>query len=67
MVNSYLDITNIPDDLKIEALCISCAVQPIIEDEDAEEIEGMLNSVPDLNQLTPQAPQKSRRNTLSSD
>ena len=54
MVSSYLDTTKIPDDLKKEALSLSCAIQPIIEEENAEEIKGMLNSVPVLNQVTPE-------------
>ena len=54
MVNSYFDTTKIPDDLKKEALSISFTIQPIIEEEDAEEIEGMLNSVSVPNQLTPE-------------
>ena len=37
-----------------EALSISCTIQPIIKEEDAEEIEGMLNSVSVLNQVTPE-------------
>ena len=40
VVNLYLDATKIPDDLKNEALSISCALQPIIEGEDAEEKRG---------------------------
>ena len=54
VVNSYLDTTKIPDDLKKEALSISCAIQPILEEKDAEEIEGMLNSVSVLDQVTPE-------------
>ena len=54
MVNSYLDTTKIPDDLKKEALSISHMVQTNIEEEDAEDIEGMLNSVPVVNQVTPE-------------
>ena len=42
MVNSYLDTTKIPDDLKKEALFISCTIQLIIEKEDVEETKGML-------------------------
>ena len=49
LIDSYLDTTKIPDDLKKEVLSISHAVKPIIEKEDAEEIEGMLNSVSVLN------------------
>ena len=54
VVNSYLEITKIPNDLKKEALSISCTIQLIIEEEDAEDIEGMLNSVSVLNQVTPE-------------
>ena len=54
MVNSYLDTTKIPDVLKKEALSISCTIQPIIEEQNAEEIEGMLNAVSVLNQVTPE-------------
>ena len=54
VVNLYLDTTKIPDDMKKEALSISCMVQPIVEEEDAEEIEGMLNAVSVLNQVTPE-------------
>ena len=54
MVDSNLGTTKIPDDLKKEALAISCTVQPIIEEEDAEEIEGMLNAASVLNQVTPE-------------
>ena len=54
MVDSYLDTTKRPDDLKKEAHSISCAIQPVIEEEDVEEIEGMLNSVSVLNCVTPE-------------
>ena len=54
MVNSYLDTPKVPDDLKKEALSISCMIQPVIERKDAEEIEGMLNSVSVLKQVTPE-------------
>ena len=53
MVDSYLDTTNIADDLKEETLSIKCVVQLIIEEEDAEGIEDMSNSVSVLNQVTP--------------
>ena len=53
VVDSYLDTTKIPDDLKKEVLSLSCAIQTIIEEKDAEEMEGMLNSVSVLNQVTP--------------
>ena len=42
------------DDLKKEELSISCTVQSIVEGEDAEEIQGMLNSVSVLNQVIPE-------------
>ena len=54
MIDDYLNTTKVPDDLKKEALSISCAIQPIMEEEDAEEIQGMLNSVSVLNQVTPE-------------
>ena len=52
VVDSYLNIKQIADNLIQEALSISCAVQPLIEEEDAEEIEGMLNVVSILNLVT---------------
>ena len=42
----------IPDDLKKEVLSISCIVQPIIEEEDAEVIKSILNIVSFLNQVS---------------
>ena len=54
VVDEYLNTTKVPDDLKKEAQSISCAIQPIMEEEDAEEIKGMLNSVSVLNQVTPE-------------
>ena len=54
MVDEYLNTTKVPDDLKKEALSISCAAQSIVEEEDAEEIQGMLNSVSVLNPVTPE-------------
>ena len=45
VVSSYLERMKIPDDLKAEALSISCALQPIMEEEDKEEIRGLLNTV----------------------
>ena len=53
VVNTYLNTTKVPDDLKKEALSISCTIQPIMEEEDAEEIQSMQNSVSVLNQVTP--------------
>ena len=52
-VDTYLDTTKVLDDLKKEALPISCMIQPVIE-EDANEIKGMLNSVSVLNQISPE-------------
>ena len=54
VVDKYLNTTKVPDDIKKEALSISCAIQPTMEEEDAEEIQGMLNSVSVLNQVTPE-------------
>ena len=54
MVDEYLNTTKVPNDLKKEALSISCATQPIMEEEDAEEIQGRLKSVSVLNQVTPE-------------
>ena len=45
MVDSYLENTKTTDDLKKEALSISCVVQSLIDKEDAEEIKGVLNTV----------------------
>ena len=49
-----MDTNKIPDDLKKETLSISCVIQLIIEEEYAEEIDGMLNSVSVLNQVIPE-------------
>ena len=54
VVDEYLNTTKVPDDLKKEAPSISCTIQPNMEEEDAEEIKGMLNSVSVLNQVTPE-------------
>ena len=54
VVDEYLNTTKVPDDLKKEAQSISCVIQPIMEEEDAEEIKGMLNSVSVLNHVTPE-------------
>ena len=51
VADEYLNTTKVPDDLKKEVPSISCMVQSIIEEEDAEVIQVMLNSV--LNQVTP--------------
>ena len=50
VVDEILSTTKVPDDLKAEAQLISCMIEPIIEEEDAEEIKGMLNSVSVINQ-----------------
>ena len=50
--DEYLNTTKLPGDLK-KAQSISCTIQLIVEEEDAEEIQGMLNSVFVLNQVTP--------------
>ena len=52
VVDEILNTTKVTDDLKAEAQSISCTLQPIMEEEDAEEIKGMLNSVSVLNQVT---------------
>ena len=54
VVDEYLNTTKVPDDLKKEALSISCMVQSIVEEEDVEEIQVMFNSVSLLNQVTPE-------------
>ena len=54
VVDEYLNTTKVPDDLKKEAQSISCTIQPVMEEEDAEEIKGMFNSVSVLNQVTPE-------------
>ena len=42
VVDEYLITTKVPDDLKREAQSISCTIQSIMEEEEAEEIKGML-------------------------
>ena len=54
VVVEYLNTTKVPDDLKKEALSISCTIQPIMEEEYAEEIQVILNFVSVLNQVTPE-------------
>ena len=54
VVDEYLNTAKVLDDLKKEALSISCIIQSIVEEEDAEEIQSMLNSVSVLNQVTPE-------------
>ena len=51
VVDTYLHTTKVPNDLKKEALFISCTIQPVIEEKDAEKIKGMLNSVYVINQV----------------
>ena len=65
VVNEYLNTTKVPDDLKREAQAISCVIQPIMEEEDAEEIKGMLNYVSVLNQVHLRTWQKSKREIQS--
>ena len=62
VVDEYLNTTKVPDDLKKEAQTFSCAIQPIMEEEDAEEIKGMLHSVSVLNQVTPEDMAEERSN-----
>ena len=52
VVDKILSTTKVPDDLKAEAQAISCMIEPIMEEKDAEEIKGMLNSMSVLNQVT---------------
>ena len=54
VVDEYLNTTKVPDDLKRETCSIGCMVQSIAEEEDVKEIQGMLNSVSVLNQVTPE-------------
>ena len=51
MVDSYLETTNIHDDFKKEALSISCMVQSLIEEKNAEEIKDILNAVSVFDQV----------------
>ena len=65
VVDKYLNTTKVPDDLKKEALSISCVVQSIVEEEDAEEIQGVLSSVSVLNQVTPKdMAEEQKRDTI---
>ena len=50
--------------IKKEALSISCVVQSIVEEEDAEEIQDMLNSVSVLNQITPEDMVEEKRDSI---
>ena len=54
VVDKYLNSTKVPDDLKKEALSIGCDIQQNMKEEDADEIQGMLNSMSVLNQVTPE-------------
>ena len=54
VVNEILSTAKVPDDLEAEAQAISCAIEPIMEEKDAEEMKEMLNSVSVLNQVTPE-------------
>ena len=54
VVDEYLNTNKVPDDLKKEEQSISCMIQSIMEEEYADEIQGMLNSVSVLNQVTPE-------------
>ena len=50
-VRWLIQITN---DLKKEALSIRCVVQSLVEEEDTEEIRGVLNAMSIFNQVTPE-------------
>ena len=66
VVDEYLNTTKVLVDLKKEALSISCMVQSIVEEEDVEEIQGMLNSVSVFNQVTPEdMAEEQKRNPYS--
>ena len=67
VVNEYLNTTKVPDDLKREVLSIGCTIQPIIEEEDEEETQGMLNSVSVLIQVTPEDMAEEQKRILSLD
>ena len=54
VVDTYLDTTKVLDELKKEVPLISCVVQPTVEEEHAEEIQSILNSVSVLNQVIPE-------------
>ena len=54
VINSYFETSKIPDDLRNEALSISCAVQSIVEKEDAAEIMVLLNVLSVFDQVTPE-------------
>ena len=54
VVDEILSITKVPNGLKAEAQAIRCVIEPIMEEEDADELKGILNSVSVLNQVTPE-------------
>ena len=54
VVDEILNTTKVPDDLKEKAQSISCIMEPIMEEEDAEEMKQMLNSVSVLDQVKPE-------------
>ena len=58
-----MNTTKVPDDLKREALSISCMVQSIVEEEDVEEIQSVLNYVSVFNQVTPEDMAEERSHT----
>ena len=53
-VDVCLNSTKIPEDLKLEAQNISCAIEPIIGTEDKDEIVSNLNAVFIFYQVTPE-------------
>ena len=53
-VDLYLNSTKIPEDLMQEAQNISCAIEPIIEEEDKNEIVSGVNAVFIFEQVTPE-------------
>ena len=52
-VDLSLNSTKIPEELKQEAQNISCATEPIIGEEDKEEIVNNLNAISIFEQVTP--------------
>ena len=53
-VDLCLNSTKIPEDLKQKAQNISCAIEPIIEEKDEDEIVSNLNAVSIFEQVTPE-------------
>ena len=51
-IDQYCNSTKIPEDLKQEPQNISCAVQPIIEEEHSDEIVSTLHALPFFEQVT---------------